>query len=358
MTRSSREASPAEDAPPPEAIDAPSVREFLNWLDEERRKQRALLAALSERAERQAAALHEMRGRLSQLESRLALLQAELTKAPAAPERILEQVRQELSGVVEQARQERRWVEEEAAKLRQHDMETQAKALESWRAQILARLESAAKERQVVTDRLVEQMTRFHNDLAFLHDRVAALTRRVEHLDARHEQSIKQLAEFERHREEVRRNQEQFLETLRLWQVDRRKEMDSFMRHVDRGASPRGRAPREQKESMGEARELLSTLRELEESLRIRRQEVLHLQKLSEDRLRQQLQTWRAEDERRWREMEARWGEWQKALAQRDQRLEELRKLIEDVAHLRVEESQALLRQVERRGSGGGHDPG
>ncbi|MCJ7667442.1 MAG: hypothetical protein MUP04_04015 [Anaerolineae bacterium] len=302
------------------------TKELLTWLDEEQRREKALLQELRKQAEDHAAHIEDLVSRFGELEGRLTRLQGQIAQLPSLDE-TLSRVRAEASLVVHEAREERRRAEEQAAALRQRERESVAQALEKVREEItflLGKKMEPLEFHRSELQRLSEAIAGLRQEISGPREESIAQGRKIEYLESRVDKSTQEIAELGLMREEIRKEREGFLEEWRRLKDERQKEIAELRR--DRAAWLQELSKREEEtprleERIKEATKLSASLDKLEKELRVRRDQLLHLQRLGEERLKGQLEEWRKENEKRWANSAADWERQKEEEAKRKARL-------------------------------------
>lgn len=294
------------------------TKELLAWLDEEQRREKTVLEELRKRADDHAAHIDDLISRFGELEGRLVRLQGQLAQLPSLDE-TLSRVRAEVSLVVREAREERRRAEEQAVALRQRERENMAQALEKLREEIAFLLERKMEPldfHRSELQRLSEAIVGLRQEISVLREESVAQGRKIGYLESRVDKSAQEIAELGLMREEMRKDGEEFLEELRRLKGERQKEIAEL--RGDKAAwqqelSKRGEETYRLEERIKEATKLSAGLHKLEKELRVRRDQLLHLQQVGEEHFKRQLEEWRKENEKRWA----------KSAADRERRIEE-----------------------------------
>src|SRR5688500_7876496 len=108
----------------------------INFLDDERRRDKAEIAALQQRVLGVEDALREATKRIQESESRTAAQQTQLLKLPRADDS-LEKVRREIILMIQDQEERRKAAEREAEKLRRVELENQARALAEFKRELV-----------------------------------------------------------------------------------------------------------------------------------------------------------------------------------------------------------------------------
>ncbi len=333
-------------------MDLSQATQLLTWLDEEHRRDKALLLELRQQVENQTLELQDQTRRIQELEGQLAHVQAKFGKF-AQLEEALRHLRNELILLVQQHEENHKKAEQERVKVRQLEQESLARTLNELRRDLeaLLTLPERLNAMQDADQRLVEQVTALQhrvthleralnehtekftftetqrvNDqkkLAALQQEVLELLRRVENHTAklelieevarRNEQNIATLAAL---REDLRREYDQWVEAAKQREAARDQllqkwanEMQSFDELAQKVRAVLERFLHREKTIQQALRDLETFKQELNRAVNL----VSEKQRLAEDRQRQQFEEWVAEQEQRWRKFElerqAKWNQ-------------------------------------------------
>jgi hypothetical protein len=314
--------------------------QMLTWLDEERRRDKAELAKLQQRVESQSAEIAEQARRIQELEGRLARTKAQLTKFPQL-ERAFDQLRDELVLLVEKKDEQRRKAELDATRVRRVEQESQARALGEMKKELqkLPRYEEELQQRRAEDQRLGEvlldlqqRVTDFGRDienrtrnLPYLEEqprqnakRIAALQEETPELFKRTEaqsaklQLLEELVRKNDHRirdldvlgTELKQEQQDFFESIRLSEQDRERQMNEWTEQMEEQRQKMEKHDvqmRQSAELLKNNKQALAALDEFEKRIKQDQAEVAELQRLAEKRQKNQLEEWRAENEKRWK---------------------------------------------------------
>ncbi|MFQ5812449.1 MAG: hypothetical protein ACE5I2_04550 [Anaerolineae bacterium] len=312
----------------------------VTWLDEERRRDKTDLAKFQQRVESQSAEIAEQARRVQELEGRLARTQAQLTKFPQL-EKALEQLRDELVLLIERHDEQRRRAEEDAERVRQVERDSQARALGEIKKELqkLSRHEEELQQRRAEDQRLGEALLSLQQQVADFGRDFENRTRNLPYLEERPRQNAKRIAELQEETPElfrrteaqsaklqlleelVRKNdhhigeldllgselkqeQKEFFESLRLAEQDRERQMNEWTEQMEEQRQKMEKYDAQMRQSAelyGKNKQALVALEKFEKRLKQDQAEVAELQRLAEKRQKNQLDEWQAENEKRWK---------------------------------------------------------
>jgi len=320
--------------------------QMVDWLDQELRKERSEVAKLRGVVERLIAELSDQGRQVKDLEGRLANTQAQLAQLSNVDE-TLSQFKSEIVLMLEKQDDQHRQDRRQTDQVRMSERETQARAVNELRKELqrLPRIEEDLRLREAEDRRLGETVMGLRYDvtnmskdfderarnlsyiseqraydnkrLANLQEESLTLLKRTEGHETslttlvdrtqRHERHLQELLQF---RDELKRSQEEWAESNRLADEDRKREMREWRGEVDSQRSQASElAERMQhfSETADTASRVFEAIETFKEQLRRDQNQVAELQRLAEERQRKELEEWQAEDEKRWRKHELQW---------------------------------------------------
>jgi len=359
-------------------MDLNQATQMITWLDEERRRDRADLVKAQQRLEGQAGQIEDLTHAVQSLEGRLASAMAQLTRMERI-EQAMEQLRNEIVLMIQKQEEDRQRAEREAARARLIEQENLSKTLADIRKDLsrFSRIEEELQLRRAEEQRLGEVTltlqqriaevdkdleTRLRN-LPYIEEQRARDARRIAELQGETTELLKrteaQAAKLSLLDEQAQRNkskleqlvagfetlkQEQraFIEEAQLKEQQRQRQMtaweaeftayqeriDEYNSHIQRSAK--------QYELV---KKTLAELEQLEERLLRNQNEVAELQRIAEERQKQQLERWDAEQEKRWRRQLLLWEQqWHDHDRRNDEQLARL-----DVVERRSTDNEAQV---------------
>lgn len=381
-------------------MDLTQLSQMVGWLDEEHRRDREEIAKLDQRLQSMVIENQEQARRIQDLEGRLANTQAQLTQF-AQIQQALQQLKNEVVVLLDKQAEARLQSEREIERARMSDREALARGLAEVRKELLriARVEEELVARRAEDQRLGEMLLALRQSLSNvgkdLDDRTRTLpymgeqraqdNKRIAQLQAEHVELLKRtdaiaakspifeerIARLERDLqkiqpipEQLRTAQEAFLETQRVADVERARQMTVWeaeflqQRELIEKQVVRMREFTAQYEAAGRA---IKTLEEFQAAMIRDQRQVSELQRLAEERQRKELAEWQAENEQRWKKETLRWDygiqeqqkinqkindrfpPLEKSLALLQREVEALWKLHEQMGARQLQEAQHLL---------------
>lgn len=316
------------------------LNQMVTWLDEERRRDKTDLAKFQQQVESQSAEIAEQARRMQELEGRLARTQAQLTKFTQL-EKALDQLRAELVLLIERHDEQRRRAEEDAERVRQVERDSQTRALGEIKKELqkLPRYEEELQQRRAEDQRLGEALLSLQQQITDFGRDLENRTRNLPYLEEQPRQNAKRIAELQEetpelfrrtdaqstklqlleelvrkseHRIgeldlqgiELKQEQQEFFESLRLAEQDRERLMGEWTEQMEEQRQKMEKYDvqmRQAAELYEKNKRALAASEKFEERLKQAQAEVAELQRLAEKRQRHQLDEWQAEDEKRWK---------------------------------------------------------
>jgi chromosome segregation ATPase len=328
--------------------DLTQVTQMINWLESERRKDKAALATLEQKASGLANELAEQTRRVQELQTALTATQLALSKLPQF-EKILEQFKTDLIGEMDRRDDAQQKSAREAERLRKVELESIGRIITEIRKELprIKLLEDELPMRRAEDRRLGEVLSRVSQRLDELAVRTEDRVQSVIYLEENRRQDAKRIAELEaditnfakrldtmsgkvtlldenvqrvplRLGEFQKRLQEQdkTVEELRVNDFHRAQDMRTFADEVTKTVAPiPDYLARYQVDSQKMQEMAIVSQRSIEESknfqvrLETRQGELGEMQRINEERIKKQIEEWQAEQEKRWKRELVHWTE-------------------------------------------------
>ncbi|MEQ8677836.1 MAG: hypothetical protein RLP44_11695 [Aggregatilineales bacterium] len=322
-------------------MDINQAAKMIEWLDEERRRDKSNLATMEERLAQQQEVIDTLQRRLNSLESDQTVMKNDYVPSTRESD-MIDQVRKEMRQLIEQSESKRLNAEREAerrADLERQNIERPVREL----SEKMTKIERQTTEMpalQIERDRLTSSISTLTQRVDDLYKRLEEPDRRLAFLEEQRRQDTRRISELESEQPEVqkqidsvrpkvtlleeltlrnerrvqevqnsereRRDQiQQFIDqqVLQLQQRDQQVEalMEKFGTHdnlMERNI--------ERFESWAEAyrnmKQIIDDFHRIGDRLERRINEVAEAQRLSEDRFRQEWNDWRSDDQKRWKQ--------------------------------------------------------
>jgi len=369
-------------------MDTSEATQLLTWLDEERRRDKALLTELQKSTEQHEGHFSSVSEKMERLEERLAQTNAELARMSRFEQalqkfkddillelqRYKERFRKEGDEREKRLREERQRAAEDLAELReevgealrlQESLQTQQaetqrlnKAISALKLQMDESLKEG-KERQEKLLLFAERINKDDEKIARLLQereeekaRSEAIKGKLTFLEGWAERGGEQMAELQAFGERLREEQAQLVEQLRTVDDRRKKQITGWAKEMRTWRQEAGRR-RELEAAMDKqyrsAERMLTAMDALKTQLEQDREALGHVQQTGEERQRQQLEEWRKENELLWLRNDERWLQLSEENARRDARAALLWE--SQVEHLRrqVGESARWIKEFDKR---------
>lgn len=371
-------------------MDLTQLSQMVAWLDEEHRRDREELARLDQRLQSMAVERQEQARRIQDLESRLASTHAQLTRFTQI-EQALQQLKNEVIVLLDKQTEARLHAEREAERARLSEREMLNRSLAELRKELarLSRLEEELVARQAEDQRLgevvlalrqslnnlskdldertrslpymVEQRAQDNKRLAQIQGenmellkRTDALASRLPALEERLQRLEKELTRIQPIAEQLRQDQQSFIEAQKLAEAERQRRMAQWEEEIaqHRAVVEKQAVKLREFEARYEAAgRALKALEEFQTQIMQGQKQTAELQRLAEERQRKELAEWQAENEQRWKKETLRWdyalGEQHKVNQKWAERFLPLEKLV----GLLQREIEALWRLQENLGN-------
>ena len=370
-------------------MDLTQLSQMVSWLDEEHRRDREEIAKLDQRLQSMAIEKQEQARRLQDLEGRLASTHAQLTRFTQI-EQALQQLKNEVVVMLDKQTEARLHAERESERARLSDREALSRSVAEIRKELsrVSRIEEDLVARQAEDQRLgemvlalrqsvnvvgkdldertrslpymLEQRAQDNKRIAQLQAENVELLKRTEStasrvplLDERMQRLEKELQRIQPIPEQLRQDQQTFLETQKLSDVERTRQMGQWVqdfatqRELIEKQNLRIREFDARYEAAGRA---IKALEEFQAQIVHGQKQVSELQRLAEERQRKELGEWQGENEQRWKKETLRWDYTIQEQAKVNQKLAERFPPTEKTVALLQREIEALWRLNEALG--------
>ena len=315
-------------------MDTAQLAQMVTWLDEEHRRDRAEISRLQQQIESQAGDSVEQARRIQELEGRLATTIAQLGRFTQLEQQI-DSVKQEFGLMLDRGDEVRMQAAREYERGRLADREALSREISEVRRELprIGRIEEAVELRKGEVERLVDMIMEGRNQINLLVKAIEERTRQIPFLadqrtgDAKRIAQLQQetvelfkrteafsgrfsiledadrrmSAEIERWRPvfgEVREEQQQFMERLRIEVVERLQVLNRWQEQIDDQQNVVSKNV-EQIQSFAQtietARRAANTISEFQETIRRDQVQVQELQRLAEERLRREMDEFQEE---------------------------------------------------------------
>ena len=315
---------------------------MIEWLDEERRRDKALIATLEERLAQQSDSVITMQRRVNTVESDQAMIKQEALPANKEHD-IIEQVRQDMEQMLENAEARRLTAEREAERRLQLQRENIQRAVAelSGKADRLERQLANISDLQTEGDRLTSAMRLLNQEVDDLTKKLEGPDRRLSFLEEQRRTDARRLAEIESEIPEYKKSVDGLQPKLSLLEdmsvrnerriqdfnnVDRerRDQIQQFIDQQQLIVQQRDLQLSELTKRFGvhdeelqknierfevwaqayrEMKRIVDDFNRIGDRLERRISEASEMQRLSEERFREEWNDWRDEDQKRWKQL-------------------------------------------------------
>ncbi|MBN1311778.1 MAG: hypothetical protein JXB30_10185 [Anaerolineae bacterium] len=316
-------------------METKQTTQMVAWLDEERRKDKALIVKLEERAAAQTALLEEQARRIQTLEGDLAGLRTNALSVNLFDESI-SRLRTEMNTLFEQA-EKKKTSEQDIRKIREAAQENVAKAIEGLRQEVLTlveresqprraeeeRLSRVAAELQNYADNLSKGLEEFQRSLTFLeeqrrqdsrrlsdvHSEVTELSKRVEGQQTKSElleelsrRNERTLTEMTGTVMEMKQQRQATAEQEALAEQKREKQLTDGLRRLEDNLKILAKQSEDWVVTHRTMKKQVDDFERLADRVDRRLNEVAEVQRLSEERFRHEWEEFQQEDQKRFRQ--------------------------------------------------------
>jgi chromosome segregation ATPase len=322
-------------------MDINQVAKMIEWLDEERRRDKSTIATLEERLAQQQDVIDTLQRRLNSMESEQTVIKAQASNSTHDLD-LMDQVRQEMRQLIEDTDHKRQQAEREAA--RRADLERQqlSRPVQEL-AEKLTRLERTTTEMpalQVDKDRLSMQVVALQQRLEDTIKKLEEPDRRLAFLEEQRRQDVRRISEVETTLPEIQKQidsirpkvtlledlsirNERKVQEVQSAERQRREQIQEFVDQQTLMVQQRDQQFNELIKRFGEQdsamqrnmerfetwaetyrsmKQIIDDFQRISDRLERRINEVAEMQRLSEDRFRQEWSDWRSEDLKRWKQ--------------------------------------------------------
>jgi DNA repair exonuclease SbcCD ATPase subunit len=325
------------------------LKHRVDWLDGERRKDKALLAKLEERLKTMTATAKEQTKQLKELGARMAKLDARIK--PQTLDEMLMKHREDMARALDAMDKRRLELEEEAGKTRALEKSRIEKTISDFRKQIdgLIDLRESMESRKSEMGRQAVLFQEMRKTLDAIQKRDEERTRIIASTEEGRRQDIRRMADIQGEQQAIReksgendarlealesatRRMDGRLTELTGLELERRNAMAIWQEQQTAKAAERERLWKEWEQQSGDSikrldeflakidayhelertmRQAVEEYRDITERFEIKMKELAEIQRIQEDRLRQDWNTFLADDQKRWTAQNLTWeDEW------------------------------------------------
>ncbi len=320
-------------------MDTTQTAKMVAWLDEERRKDKATISKLEERATSQSAVIEDQARRIQALEKDITGLRTSLVSSTLFDDTV-DRLRNEMTASLEQSLDRRSTIDQEVKKLRELERESFTKTVEELRVEMTTRIDRAmqprrteeerlgrvAAELQTYADNLGKNLEEFERTLNFLEEQRRQDSRRISDINGElaeiakrtetQQSKVELLEELSRRNErnnvEMVNSLEDFKQQRLAWneqqalaEQQRERNMAEMTRRMDSFAeemSDYSKQFEKWSETYRGMKQHLDDFDRLVDRVERRLNELGEVQRLSEERFRKEWEEFLGDDQKRWRQ--------------------------------------------------------
>lgn len=320
-------------------MEANQTSKMVAWLDEERRKDKAMITKLEERTASQQALISDQTRRIMELENQINGMRSSILPIGTFDETIT-RLRTEFNANFEQLESRRSNVDIDIKKLRDTDREQIMRNVEEMRQEMIARIDQAMEPRRIEEERLSrvavelqnyannlsKGLEDFERSLTFLEEQRRQDTRRISELNSEVAELAKRidsqlpktelLEELSRRNErrigeiapritEMKQQRQDWIEEQALADQQRERTLNDMVRRMDSFAEEMVTFSKQVQGWADTHRKIKQQVEDFErvaERVDRRLNEYSEVQRLSEERFRQEWEEFLADDQKRWRQ--------------------------------------------------------
>lgn len=353
-------------------MDTNQIARMIEWLDEERRHDKQTIAKLEERLAQQSDTIDKLQRRVNGVESDQTVIRE--ATLPAEKEReLMERARQEMREMLDNTEYRRKNAEREAEKRQEISRESIMRTVRDLQEQLdkLRRNRTSISEVKTEGDRTSDSVVVLQQRIDDLSKKLEEPDRRLSFLEEQRRQDTRRLSELESEIPEIRkqidsiRPKMSLLEDLslrnerRVQEVhnaerERREQIQQFIdsqqlqvqqqqQKIDDIIKRFGKYDEEMEKNLERFETWASAYRDMKriigdferigDRLECRINEVAEMQRLSEERFRQEWDEWRDDDQKRWKQLtlsnDEVWRNHDKEFEQYTSRLEDVQATVE-----------------------------
>ena len=327
-------------------MDTTQLAQMVTWLDEQHRRDRTEITRLQQRIEAQTNETQEQARRVQELEARLTSTQTQLGRFDQV-EQALQNLKNEITLMVNSQGEEVTKVQREVERARMTDRESFSRSISEIRKELprfraieedlavrkaedqrmsemlinlrqeLSAVDKDIDERTRGLPYLVEQRDHNNKRIAQLQQENVELFKRIEGmsskqqmLDHKQQKSESQISALPPIVDDMKRGQEQFVESLKLADADRQRQMRDWHQTFDEQQAAMEEHGNRLKVFTGvyeETKRTLVGVEKFQQRLQQEQNQVSELQRLAEERQKKEMEIFSADNEKRWKKQILEW---------------------------------------------------
>ena len=327
-------------------MDTTQLAQMVTWLDEQHRRDREELTKLQQRVEAQTNTMQEQARRIKSLETQLSAARMQLGRFDQIDE-AMQNMRNELTIMVTSQGDELAKTRRELEQARMTDRQAISRSIAEVRKELgrFRPIEEELKIRKTEAQRLSELTIALRHDFTNLNKDIDERTRGLPYLIEQRNHDNRRIAQLQQENielfkrldaaanklqaleyklqkvqgtidpipetiENLKRTQAQFVESLKLADADRQRQMGEWQQNLDAQFKLIEDQRERFAEMLGLKDEIHRTLVDLEkfrETLQREQEQVATLQRLAEERMKKEMEVFSADNEKRWKKQLLEW---------------------------------------------------
>ncbi len=327
-------------------MDITQLAQMVTWLDEQHRRDREELTKLQQRVEAQTNTIQEQARRIKTLETQLSAARMQLGRFDQIDES-MQNMRNELTLMVTSQSEELAKTRRELEQARMTDRQALSRSIAELRKELgrLRPIEEELKIRKAEVQRLSELTIALRHDFTNLNKDIDERTRGLPYLIEQRNHDNRRIAQLQQENielfkrldaaanklqtleyrlqkmegsmapipeaiEDLKRTQAQFIESLKLADADRQRQMAEWQETLETQFKLIEESRERFAEMLGlkdEIRRMLVDLEKFRETLKREQEQVAALQRLAEERMKKEMEVFLADNEKRWKKQLLEW---------------------------------------------------
>lgn len=323
-------------------METSQLARMIEWLDEERRRDKQTIATLEERLSQQQDTISTLQRRLNSLESDQSLIHATTTTATHLDNDLLEQLRREMRQLIENAEAKRLTAERELERRAGLERQNLSRPVQELTEKItkLERTTTEVPALQLERERLATMISTLQQRFEDLLKRLEEPERRLTFIEEQRRNDVRRIAELESETPEIKKQlegmrpkltlledltlrNERRIQELQNTERDRREQIQQFIDQQTLMLQQRDQQVADLLKKMADQdnlmkqnferfetwsdayrsmKNIIDDFNRIGERLERRISEVAETQRLSEERFRQEWNDWRSDDTKRWKQ--------------------------------------------------------
>jgi len=327
-------------------MDTTQLAQMVTWLDEQHRRDRIEITKLQQRIEAQTNETQEQARRVQELEARLTNTQTQLGRFDQV-EQALQNLKNEITLMVNSQGEEATKVQREVERARMTDRESFSRSISEIRKELprFRAIEEDLAVRKAEDQRMSEMLINLRQELSAIDKEIDERTRGLPYLVEQRDHNNKRIAQLQQENvelfkriegmsskqqmldhkqqkfesqisalppivDDMKRGQEQFVESLKLADADRQRQMRDWHQSFDEQQATMEEHGNRLKTFTGvyeEAKRTLVSTENFQQRLQQEQNQVSELQRLAEERQKKEMEIFSADNEKRWKKQILEW---------------------------------------------------